>query len=235
MYTSLAGNRFFSLRCVLMAFAAAALSLVLLFCFSDSDPLTASAAVSESTSISGSGEEISADNGSRLPSTDASETLEGEDSYDNYVDISTPAAAATSSTSAGKGKTRFINKNLRLMSTIIYSEAGCESFQGQLAVGIVIMNRKRSSLFPNSIKGVIYQKGQFQPTRNGSLNRHFNEYDSGKTKTKAWQSCIKAAKSAMNGRTYIWHKGKKKSLRSYYFFSVKLAGYRLQIDHQQFK
>lgn len=55
------------------------------------------------------------------------------------------------------------------MASIINCEAGSEPYQGKVAVGIVVMNRVSSKSFPNSIKGVIYQKGQFSPVRNGSL------------------------------------------------------------------
>ncbi len=49
--------------------------------------------------------------------------------------------------------------DLELMSAIIFCEAGNQSYEGQLAVGSVIMNRVASSSFPNSISGVIYQSG----------------------------------------------------------------------------
>ena len=56
---------------------------------------------------------------------------------------------------------------LELLSTIIYCEAGNQSYEGQLAVGSVIMNRVASGSFPNSISGVIYQSGQFSPVASG--------------------------------------------------------------------
>ena len=64
------------------------------------------------------------------------------------------------------------------MASIINCEAGSEPYQGKLAVGIVVMNRVSSKSFPNSIKGVIYQKGQFSPVRNGSLKKRLRQYDS---------------------------------------------------------
>ncbi|HBI60391.1 MAG TPA: hypothetical protein DDY31_04125, partial [Lachnospiraceae bacterium] len=51
---------------------------------------------------------------------------------------------------------------------------------------IVVMNRVASKSFPNTIKKVIYQKGQFSPVRNGSLKKRLKQYDSGKTGTKQW-------------------------------------------------
>ena len=80
--------------------------------------------------------------------------------------------------------------DLRLMSSIINCEAGIEPYQGKLAVGIVVMNRIKSKSFPNTLRGVIYQRGQFSPVRNGSLNRRLSEYDSGRIKSKQWKTCI---------------------------------------------
>lgn len=58
------------------------------------------------------------------------------------------------------------------MASIINCEAGGESYQGQVAVGIVVMNRVRSKQFPNTIRKVIYQRGQFSPVRNGMLRKN---------------------------------------------------------------
>lgn len=58
-----------------------------------------------------------------------------------------------------------------LLARIIHAEAGYESFEGQLAVGNVIMNRVNSDKFPNTLKEVIYQPGQFTPAMNGSLEK----------------------------------------------------------------
>ena len=113
-------------------------------------------------------------------------------------------------------KNKYTKSELRLMSSIINCEAGIEPYQGKLAVGIVVMNRIRSKRFPNTIKGVIYQRGQFSPVRNGSLRRRLSEYDSGKIKSKQWKSCISAAKKVLNGQRTISYRGKSKKMNSYY-------------------
>lgn len=59
---------------------------------------------------------------------------------------------------------------LKLLAAIIFCEAGNQSYEGQVAVGAVIMNRVNSSKFPNTIEEVIYQKGQFTPAQNGWLD-----------------------------------------------------------------
>lgn len=58
-----------------------------------------------------------------------------------------------------------------LMASIIFCEAGNQPYEGQVAVGAVIMNRVRSSAYPNSIEAVIYQSGQFGPASTGWLDR----------------------------------------------------------------
>lgn len=79
-----------------------------------------------------------------------------------------------------------------LLAALIYCEAGGESYEGQLAVGAVVMNRVRSSAYPDSIHGVIYASGQFTPAMSGKVNR---VYESGKIK----ESCIRAAEEAISG------------------------------------
>lgn len=135
----------------------------------------------------------------------------------------------------GKKKAAYTKSELRLMSAIIYCEAGDQSYAGKKAVGIVVMNRKRSKKFPNTIKGVIYQKGQFQPARNGSLKKALKAYDQGKFKTDEYKSCVKAAKEALSGDTKVTIKGKTHNMKSYLFFSRYVKGCRLKIGGHQFK
>ena len=123
------------------------------------------------------------------------------------------------------------NATLRLMSAIIYSEAGNQSYAGKKAVGIVIMNRVKSKQFPNSVKGVVYQRGQFSPVRNGSLARSFRLYDRGKMS----KSVKKAAASALNGSKTVKYHGKKINMKKFKFFSGYVAGCKLKIDGHQFK
>ncbi len=58
-----------------------------------------------------------------------------------------------------------------LMASIIFCEAGNQPYEGQVAVGAVVMNRVKSSVYPNSIEAVIYQSGQFSPASTGWLDR----------------------------------------------------------------
>lgn len=79
-----------------------------------------------------------------------------------------------------------------LLAALIQCEAGGESYEGQLAVGAVVMNRVRSAAYPDTIHGVIYASGQFTPAQSGKVNRVL---ESGKIK----QSCIDAAIEAISG------------------------------------
>ncbi|MCB7558092.1 cell wall hydrolase [Tyzzerella nexilis] len=58
-----------------------------------------------------------------------------------------------------------------LLAAIIYCEAGNQPHDGKVGVGAVILNRVRSGSFPNSIREVIYQAGQFGPAITGKLDR----------------------------------------------------------------
>lgn len=57
-----------------------------------------------------------------------------------------------------------------LLAAIIFCEAGNQPYEGQVAVGAVIMNRVRSAVYPNSIAEVVYQAGQFGPAMSGWLD-----------------------------------------------------------------
>lgn len=78
-----------------------------------------------------------------------------------------------------------------LLGAIIECEAGSEPYEGKLAVGSVIMNRVKSSYFPNTISGVIYQSGQFSPVASGRLAYRLEAGVS--------SSCLGAAQEVLNG------------------------------------
>lgn len=121
---------------------------------------------------------------------------------------------ASKKKSKSKKKEEYTASELRYMTTIIYCEARGESYAGKKAVGIVVMNRVRSKKFPNSVKKVIYQRGQFSPVRNGSLNRALSIYDKQMKKGKLkgdMKTCSKVAKEVLKGSTIIEVKGKKEA------------------------
>ena len=62
------------------------------------------------------------------------------------------------------------SSDVNLLARIIYGEARGEPYAGQVAVGAVVLNRVKSSSFPNTISGVIYQSGAFDAVRDGQIN-----------------------------------------------------------------
>lgn len=72
--------------------------------------------------------------------------------------------------SSSSGSTTSNSSNVDLLARVIYGEARGEPYTGQVAVGAVIMNRVRSSKFPNTIAGVVYQSGAFDAVSDGQVN-----------------------------------------------------------------
>lgn len=83
-----------------------------------------------------------------------------------------------------------------LLANLIYCEAGGEPYEGQMAVGAVVINRVLSSVYPDTVTGVIYQRGQFSPVGDGHLALAL-------ASNKATASCYQAAEAAMSGRTNV--------------------------------
>lgn len=147
----------------------------------------------------------------------------------------TVAKETTKKTSVKKVEVNYTKAELRLLSALIYCEANAESYNGKLAVGIVVMNRVRSSVFPDSVKNVIYQKYQFGPASNGSLSKQLAEYDAGRYTNSYELECIKAAKEALSGTKNITVNGKTKDFSKYLFFSGRLKNATFNLGHHQFK
>lgn len=137
--------------------------------------------------------------------------------------------------SDNKKTVTYTKAELRLLSALIYCEANSESYNGKLAVGIVVMNRVRSASFPDTVKGVIYQKYQFGPVSSGALSKALDEYDAGKFTSKDEKECIKAAKEALSGVKSITVNGKKVDFSKYLYFSGKLKNHTYALGNHQFK
>lgn len=141
----------------------------------------------------------------------------------------------TEKTAVKKAAVKYTKSELRLLSALVFCEAQGESYNGKLAVAIVVMNRVRSSRYPDTVKDVIYQKYQFSPVRNGSLKRALAEYDAGKFTSTAEKACIKAAKAALSGERDITISGKEKDFSKYLSFSGGLRGYTYRLGNHKFK
>lgn len=95
--------------------------------------------------------------------------------------------SSSSGSSGGSGSSGSNSSDVTLLGKLIYGEARGEPYTGQVAVGAVILNRVKSSSFPNSIAGVIYQPGAFDAVSDGQINMTANS------------TAKKAAQDAMNG------------------------------------
>lgn len=93
----------------------------------------------------------------------------------------------SSGSSSTTNSSNISNKDLYLLSCCIYGEARGESYTGKVAVAAVVLNRVRSSKFPNTISGVIYQAGAFTCVADGQINIGTND------------ECTRAAQDALNG------------------------------------
>ena len=96
---------------------------------------------------------------------------------------------------SGGGSVTANSSDSAMLAAIVECEAGGESYEGQVAVASVVVNRVKSSSFPNTISGVIYQGGQFSPVASGRFAVVLARGASG--------SCAQAANAALSGNTNI--------------------------------
>ena len=92
---------------------------------------------------------------------------------------------SSSSSSASSSATN--SSNLNLLAKVVYGEARGEPYAGQVAVAAVVLNRVKSSSFPNTVAGVVYQSGAFTAVSDGQINLTPNS------------TAYKAAQDALNG------------------------------------
>ena len=113
-------------------------------------------------------------------------TVDGKVGPKTAAALGVTLSGSSSSTTASSSAT-IVSADHRLLAKLVYAEARGEPYKGQVAVAAVVLNRVRSSSFPNTISGVVYQRNAFTCVNNGSIN---NTPDS---------SCIRAALDALNG------------------------------------
>lgn len=99
--------------------------------------------------------------------------------------IAGPATLSKIGLPTGSSNTH--SRDVTLLAMVINGEARGESYEGQVAVGAVVLNRVRHSSFPNTIAGVIYQPGAFTAVDDGQINKAVQS------------SCYNAARDALNG------------------------------------
>ncbi len=130
------------------------------------------------------------------------EEFSGEDTY-----LDAPAVAlmpqpkmrpavAHPKMQAGRGFSEIGERDLYLLARMIECEARYEPYEGKVAVGVVVLNRVMSGRFPNTIEGVIFQKGQFQPMTDG-----------GWESKEPSELAYKAAREALEGKKPVGKNG----------------------------
>ena len=122
---------------------------------------------------------------------EAKKEAEKSSAKDSSDESSASSSDESSSSSSQNEAVDADADDLTLLAAIIECEAGGESYDCQLAVGAVIINRLNSGSYPNSLHGVIYQRGQFGPASSGKLARKLAGHIS--------STSYAAAQEALNG------------------------------------
>ena len=125
-------------------------------------------------------------------------------SVDGIAGPKTLAAMGIYNSSGNSSSSGATNSNdLNLLARLVYGEARGEPYTGQVAVAAVVLNRVKSSSFPNTVAGVIYQSGAFDVVSDGQINLTPDS------------TAKKAAQDALNG----WDP----SYGAIYYFNPKTA------------
>lgn len=103
---------------------------------------------------------------------------------------------ARASTWRNISEVTFAEGDRTLLANLIYCEAGAEPYEGKVAVGAVVINRVLSSVYPDTVVGVIYQNRQFSPVASGRLAIAL-------ANDKATAACYQAADEAMKGYSNV--------------------------------
>ena len=119
----------------------------------------------------------------------------GAEAVDEAALAAAEAQAEAEAQAAAEAAASVSQGDLDLMAAIIECEAGGEPYEGKIGVGAVVMNRVRSSQFPNTISEVIYQSGQFSPVASGKLASVLSR--------GARQDCYDAARDVFAGANTV--------------------------------
>lgn len=85
--------------------------------------------------------------------------------------------------------------DVELLAALLECEAGTSNYEALLAVGSVVVNRMKSRYYPNTVRGVIYQSGQFPPAHNGKVDKVL--------KRGVKELCLTAARDALSGKNNV--------------------------------
>lgn len=114
--------------------------------------------------------------------------------------------------------------DIQLMARAINGEARGEPYEGQVAVGAVILNRVKSSQFPNTVAGVIYQSGAFTAVSDGQINQPIAQdstvYKAAQDAKNGWDptgGCIYYFNPATATNKWIWSRPLVKTIGKHRF------------------
>ena len=145
------------------------------------------------TSYDNSYTDSSYDDGSSYTDSSSDTSYDDGSSYDSSSDTSYDDSSSSDTTDTS---TSASSSDREFLAGLIYCEAGNQSWDGKVAVGAVVLNRVASSSFASTIKGVIYESGQFSPAGSGWL-------DSVIANGSIPSSCYDAADAALAGENPI--------------------------------
>lgn len=128
---------------------------------------------------------------------------------DGIVGSRTAAALGMTLTSSSSSNSSYSSQDVYLLAKCIHAEARGEPYMGQVAVGAVVLNRVKSSNFPNTISGVIYQPYAFTAVIDGQMNLEPNEtaYNAARDAMNGWDptnGCIYYYNPATATSSWIW-------------------------------
>ena len=130
-------------------------------------------------------------NASETSQTEAYTEQAQTEAVTEQAETETPSTEAVAEEPSEETVTTASADDVSLLAALIYCEAGNQSREGKVAVGAVVLHRVASGSFADSIRGVIYQSGQFTPAYSGALDSALaNGVPS---------DCYEAAQAALNG------------------------------------
>ena len=111
-----------------------------------------------------------------------------KDKSENKTDSDSDTSSNGSSISATAS-------DVELLAALLECEAGNSNYEALLAVGSVVVNRMKSRHYPDTVRGVIYQSGQFPPAHDGKVDKIL--------KRGVKDLCVQAATDALNGKNNV--------------------------------
>ncbi len=141
---------------------------------------------------------------------------------DGIVGAKTAAALGMTLSSGSSSNSSYNSSDTYLLAKCIYAESRGEPYLGQVAVGAVVLNRVRSSSFPNSISGVIYQPYAFTAVADGQINLEPNEtaYSAARDALNGWDptnGCLYYFNPATATSSWIWSRQVKLTIGKHKF------------------